>query len=983
MKTLQIIKRASIFAILALNFLALHHASADSFTNTGSMITGRYWGAAALLPNGKVLVAGGYNSSSTYLSSAELYNPATGTWTATAPMNYARNNYTATLLPNGKVLVAGGYNSVNVYLSSAELYDPATETWTPTGSLNTGRDFHTATLLPNGKVLVVGGETFGISDVSSAELYDPASGTWTVTGALNVARQRHTETLLANGNVLVTGGSVVTGGYLNSSELYNPATGIWTMTGTMNTAPAFHTATLLANGKVLVAGGFSTNSYLSSAELYDPAAGTWTLTSSMSTARAYHTATLLPNGKVLAAGGQAYWPPGDVSSVELFDPAAGTWTLTGSMNNARNHQTATLLPNGQVLIAGGVNGSTVLSGAELYGNTLNQKPLIYLQPQSQAAPNGSNVTFSVVASGFPAPNYQWLFNGQPMPTATNSTLTVTVNALTTLDGGGYSVVVWNAYGTNTSATATLKLLGIDTSLNTFLLTAGPLPARQAGKNNLVVVTHGAQPSNPDVTWITNLCNSISNQLAIRGSNDWQVIPYAWVSQAGLSANVPADVWSVISSLKLATLFETPLANAKNLGTQIGRQIAAQGWSHVHLIAHSAGAGLIQAAADAIRANAPNTVIQTTFLDPFLGADHRGLSEYGANANWSDNYFDHDQLTGSYTEGSLVHAYNVDVTWTDPAASVTPVYAPGNEGSLNQFSQQIVGYTAFSSHDWPHNFYQETVSGTETNCAVGYGFPLSMEVGGGNNLLIYPEGSSPQEPCGTTPISQNPFAINTGSQLQIGILPNSMSSLGAALSGSSGINLSSTSLQITPLGKFKPLDENSTSSTNSPAWFAVGLTITNFVNFVQFDSEFTDSNNAEGLLTVYWDTNQIGTVDERVVSPGLQTYRFYLPNTVTNNVYVLGFRLDSFDNTSSSIMVTNVATGFIGITTPLTLGLTLTNSTPLLQLTGASNYNYLVQTSTNLVDWTPTALLVNSNGTVLFPDSSAANSSTRFYRAIMP
>ena len=43
-------------------------------------------------------------------------------------------DHTATLLPNGKVLVAGGYNGSAV-LSSAELYDPATGTWTATGSL--------------------------------------------------------------------------------------------------------------------------------------------------------------------------------------------------------------------------------------------------------------------------------------------------------------------------------------------------------------------------------------------------------------------------------------------------------------------------------------------------------------------------------------------------------------------------------------------------------------------------------------------------------------------------------------------------------------------------------------------------------------------------------------------------------------------------------------------------------------------------------
>jgi hypothetical protein len=97
---------------------------------------------------------------------------------------------------------------------------------------------------------------------------------------------------------------------------------------------------------------------------------------------------------------------------------------------------------------------------------------------------------------------------------------------------------------------------------------------------------------------------------------------------------------------------------------------------------------------------------------------------------------------------------------------------------------------------------------------------------------------------------------------------------------------------------------------------------------------------------------------------------------------LSFRLDSFDN-SSSIAVTNVATGFVGVTNPITLGISFTNSRPMLQLTAATNFNYLVQSSTNLVDWTPTALLLNTNGTAQFIDSAVTNSGARFYRVTMP
>ena len=77
-----------------------------------------------MLPNGKVLVAGGVNWHRD-LASAELYDPATGTWTATGSLATDAHRHTATLLPNGKVLVAGGYVGVGSYLASAELYDPA------------------------------------------------------------------------------------------------------------------------------------------------------------------------------------------------------------------------------------------------------------------------------------------------------------------------------------------------------------------------------------------------------------------------------------------------------------------------------------------------------------------------------------------------------------------------------------------------------------------------------------------------------------------------------------------------------------------------------------------------------------------------------------------------------------------------------------------------------------------------------------------
>src|SRR6267143_974733 len=136
------------------------------------------------------------------------------TFNNTGSLGSARRNHTATLLPNGKVLVAGGFDNSGNGLASAELYDPASGTWSAAGSLTTARYSHTATLLPNGKVLVAGGLDSSNNASASAELYDPASGSWSATGSLGTARENHTATLLPNGKVLVAGGVGSSGGYL-------------------------------------------------------------------------------------------------------------------------------------------------------------------------------------------------------------------------------------------------------------------------------------------------------------------------------------------------------------------------------------------------------------------------------------------------------------------------------------------------------------------------------------------------------------------------------------------------------------------------------------------------------------------------------------------------------------------------------------------------------------------------------------------------
>ena len=369
-------------------------------------------------------------------------------------MNNERSYHTSTLLSNGKVLVVGGSKFSDV-LSSAELYDPITGSWSITGSMNSMRYIHSATNLPNGNVLVAGGGTLNKS-LSSAEIYDSVSQSWIKTGSMKDDRYFHTATLLPNGMVLVVGGCYYNLDLnynlnpISSSELYNYVTGIWSKTGSIRQLRTNHTATLLPNGKVLVAGGWGNNSeQLSSAEIYDPMTGKWSAAAPMNNARSTHTATLLPNGTVLVAGGFSYNSNENdnfLSSAEIYDPSTESWSMTNSLNYPRNCQTSTLLADGEVLFAGGW-GPT----AELYLSPL-PPPNITSHPVSLSVNTGASATFSVNANGT-SPSYQWYKDGSPISGATGASHTIS-NAQAS-DAGNYTVSVFNSAGSVTSNAATL------------------------------------------------------------------------------------------------------------------------------------------------------------------------------------------------------------------------------------------------------------------------------------------------------------------------------------------------------------------------------------------------------------------------------------------------------------------------------------------------------------------------------------------------
>jgi Galactose oxidase, central domain/Kelch motif len=337
-------------------------ANAGSLTSSTPMLEPRSGHTATLLPDGRVLIAGGMRGNQDFYKSAELYDPATGKFQPTGEMHQRRVGHIAALLRTGKVLVAGGWVG-DGGTDSAELYDSATGQFTPIAKMTGPRGRPIATLLTNGDVLIAGGERRNNESLASAEIFHVKTLSFEPTGTMRHARVSHTATLLSDGRVLIAGGygdSVA-----SSAELFDPKTSTFAETGSMGTARCKHTAGLLPDGRVLIAGGSESRDWdhnLNSAEIYDPHTGKFTAASPMSDSRFKlpDEAVQLPSGKLLVAGGSR--------QVEVFDPSSGKFMVaTGQMNEPWHFMSETKLRDGSVLLAGGYpNGPQATTKTWIY-----------------------------------------------------------------------------------------------------------------------------------------------------------------------------------------------------------------------------------------------------------------------------------------------------------------------------------------------------------------------------------------------------------------------------------------------------------------------------------------------------------------------------------------------------------------------------------------------------------------------------------------
>lgn len=330
----------------------------SSLLQVGSMSVPRFSQTATMLPNGKVLIAGGLGPGSAVEGTAEIYDPAVRKFTPVEPLTSARGyGSMATLLPDGKILIAGGSCGSGCIRSSAELFDAINQKFSPTGAMSVPRAAGAMVRLRTGDVLIIGGDTSpDAPPLASAELYHAATGKFSSTGRMASPRDYFAAVALKDGRVLVMGGSS-TGQHASgmkeesSAEIYDPSTGRFTLTGSMTVARNKLGAALLANGRVLVIGGQNGGAFgasLATTEIYDPATGKFTAGPTMKSRR-YKLpmgVVALPDGQILVSGG--------ADQPEIYDPTSNSFIVVADAKlDGFYYSTATLLGNGDVLLAGG------------------------------------------------------------------------------------------------------------------------------------------------------------------------------------------------------------------------------------------------------------------------------------------------------------------------------------------------------------------------------------------------------------------------------------------------------------------------------------------------------------------------------------------------------------------------------------------------------------------------------------------------------
>jgi hypothetical protein len=345
-----------------------------------------------------VLGLGGRKLSRVF-STAEVYDPATGTFASLRPMRFERAFHTTTLLDDGRVLVVGGislFDDVIETVKPAELYDPSTQQWTVISggdAPDDARAWHSAVQRKSdGKVVVIGGRNMSDGEVKvldTAEVFDPEQDAFVQNPGdepieLRSARADHTAVLTVVGtgrgsDILIIGGVNDDGEPVGQIEVLKSLNDGDRFESddtdleleTPRYAHASVRVTPERGNLILVVGGIGADGPLNDVEIIDLSSESVAQAGELDSARSHLQVLELPQSlDVLVLGG--FDEDGDAlktaESLE-YRPDTGRYSarsIEATMDDGRALHTASLLPTGLVLLAGGASGDGSLDAVEFF-----------------------------------------------------------------------------------------------------------------------------------------------------------------------------------------------------------------------------------------------------------------------------------------------------------------------------------------------------------------------------------------------------------------------------------------------------------------------------------------------------------------------------------------------------------------------------------------------------------------------------------------
>ncbi|MDH5805156.1 MAG: PKD domain-containing protein [Gemmatimonadota bacterium] len=295
------------------------------------------------------------------------------TWAFVGPLNASRMEHAAATGEDGRIYITGGWTIENgfQYLSSGEVYDPATDSWAPIADLPERRTTHAMSTGGDGLVYAVGGFDFSCYCNNSVQAYDPASNSWTTRASMGKRRWGVAAATGQDGLIYVFGG---VGSDLEASgEVYDPATDTWTPTASMSVARYLSGAATGADGRIYVAGGLGHSGFLASAEAYDPATDSWSSIAPLPAPSTFHGLVAGADGLIYLIGG---FDPfiGTMKRVLAYDPAADTWSAVEDLNYGRDYLDVAASDGILYAIGGRSNQGGITATVEAYRTVETNEP---------------------------------------------------------------------------------------------------------------------------------------------------------------------------------------------------------------------------------------------------------------------------------------------------------------------------------------------------------------------------------------------------------------------------------------------------------------------------------------------------------------------------------------------------------------------------------------------------------------------------------